>query len=1064
PQGSKDNENKVHFVLSQKDGAPNDNAIIVYDIAREEFEITLEDGTKLYLGGTQNTIRRNTVSTSKIFASSYSDGEQAQVSCYNNKTIEQRQDVPSEWLIRKVLNADYVDGDNDTQNDPLTSPKTNKGDWVVFTYDKNGPFNARRLPYASQTVQNGIYASATVVSSTGRGRDESIAGDVDSYFMSDIYLRSVQSPGGKVVYNYTTNRKDDLWLRSEDFNWNWSNKPADQIVATRDNPRVIERNVLDNIVFYNEGNNPVRTVKFNTSYSLRPGTFYSKIKDISGNWVDNAHNAACLTLDEIQILDRNASNPYFIKFRYDYNPTVMSHGNGYNLPGGPSHVFFQQEARDLWGYFFRKPVSVVNDFNETGEYTKAVQLGITQAAAWSLTSIAFPSGKQITWEYEPHRYDRSNGEPLRIPSSTGPRYGGGIRVKSVTVTDQGAEGDKKQEEYSYFYTDSDLSFVETTTNGSGHATAEPYPYLLSSDDDPRAEIARGGLYTPAKVCYEKVKIVKGYLPPSIQHPEGQTPFGFNVYDYYTSADFKNRGKYGEYDESWRRGFQKRAAQFNSKNICIAEKIQSFEWYSNSWFVTTPAVNNAENAQHIGCGEVRLVSAEQKNNGVRQITNQYFADTYSGFGTDADRKTVSSQAYNYAIVPYTLQSDKSDNYSSIGTCGNFVGSSDPDAFAIVHDRMVTTWTPPTGNHTPVNVPKNSVELLVCWDIPVDPANPSSPVNWRKITIVDMDAVQTNHFTDLQLHINPQNNGTVDVYVSYLDDRSAPRVYWKVPEVHISNGVLVSNAPELVSAAQGTMYNGNVLTIDPTNGLVVRYSKDYTIDRDGKPNKVTTVNSNGKTLIKEVVPAFTQTAYTEMRDKNILLPVCQSTTYGKSSDASAVPYVVAAQATTWSKSLGTSTWVSNKVYTWKADFLADGTADKTFENFNHTAGVANANWKLMGSADKYTPNSQIKESSKPASGTKSLPSATLYGYNGTRPIASITGGTWDECAVFTGDYDDGVDPDYFDKENGWGKGAGNEAGLLNAESRVCEEAKHFGNKGVKVTNAFGPTRAIKLEKGR
>lgn len=465
PLGAKDGNNIVTFKLVRKDGSPNSNAVIIYNVQKEQFEITLNDGTKIYLGGTAETIRRNSVSTSKMFSSKWGEGSGGQVSCYNFETVEQRQDVPSEWLIRKVLSADYVDGDNDVDKNPLSSSTPNKGGWVAFAYDKVGPVDARQLPLMLQ-----MGTMSTLLSYSGRKRDPSIAGDADAYTLTDIYLSSVHTPLGKVVYNYTDDRKDELWFTPGDFDWDWCEPdppndcdyvfpPADYVHAVHANVQPIARKVLSNIAFYNAENVKLKTVELKTSYTLRPSQMYSMIKDVNGGWANYADNGACLTLDGIKIEDRNNAHPLEIKFNYGYNPEGSYQSTGYFIPGGPYDFSYNIEHRDLWGYHLYSSGSTQNYFNETGEYSKAVQNGTTQAAAWSLESVLFPTGKEIVWEYESNRYDRCNGEALGDGTVTAPRYGGGIRVKKITVNDIGTADAGKQKTIAYFYTSSDNSFT-----------------------------------------------------------------------------------------------------------------------------------------------------------------------------------------------------------------------------------------------------------------------------------------------------------------------------------------------------------------------------------------------------------------------------------------------------------------------------------------------------------------------------------------------------------------------------------------------------------------------------
>lgn len=90
-----------------------------------------------------------------------------------------------------------------------------------------------------------------------------------------------------------------------------------------------------------------------------------------------------------------------------------------------------------------------------------------------------------------------------------------------------------------------------------------------------------------------------------------------------------------------------------------------------------------------------------------------------------------------------------------------------------------------------------------------------------------------------------------------------------------------------------------------------------------------------------------------------------------------------------------------------------------------------------------------------------------------IGSIDNGRYEECAVFTCDYDDDMlyytkdtlgniihtEDAYFDKSNGWEKGLGNTSGT-GYMVRLDNQEKHFGERCVYIENAYGPTKNCKI----
>ncbi|MBD3393533.1 MAG: hypothetical protein GF418_15470 [Chitinivibrionales bacterium] len=82
--------------------------------------------------------------------------------------------------------------------------------------------------------------------------------------------------------------------------------------------------------------------------------------------------------------------------------------------------------------------------------------------------------------------------------------------------------------------------------------------------------------------------------------------------------------------------------------------------------------------------------------------------------------------------------------------------------------------------------------------------------------------------------------------------------------------------------------------------------------------------------------------------------------------------------------------------------------------------------------------------------------------------VTDATFEECGILTGDYDEDNPerPEYIDQENGWSRGKASAVPDLRTDPEVVVTgaARHFGRKGIEVTNAFGPSRNFRLQQGR
>lgn len=171
---------------------------------------------------------------------------------------------------------------------------------------------------------------------------------------------------------------------------------------------------------------------------------------------------------------------------------------------------------------------------------------------------------------------------------------------------------------------------------------------------------------------------------------------------------------------------------------------------------------------------------------------------------------------------------------------------------------------------------------------------------------------------------------------------------------------------------------------------------------------------------------------------------------------------ARAITWSNTHNTDNkWAPSSVYVWDVKKDNTGTPESDFTGFNFTPTASNPNWKLLSAITKYNEYGQVLETKRYGAGTDKLFSSRFYRNNIAQQLAEVVNAKYDECAFFTCDYDMNKQGEdawnnstyYFDLENGWEKPAGTV--LAN------DNTMHFGQNTVKVTDAFGPSRNIKLE---
>jgi hypothetical protein len=240
-----------------------------------------------------------------------------------------------------------------------------------------------------------------------------------------------------------------------------------------------------------------------------------------------------------------------------------------------------------------------------------------------------------------------------------------------------------------------------------------------------------------------------------------------------------------------------------------------------------------------------------------------------------------------------------------------------------------------------------------------------------------------------------------------------------------------------------------------------------DQVGLPFRTSKQKSNGIAIVNEIFRAYDNDVYSivttpGLKDKRMFTQICGSKSYSTNSISNlpiGIDRVIGAISTSWMRTVDNQ-WLPQKNFNWKSAINSDGLPITPFIEFDYNSEV-NHNWLFTGSTTRTNRFNSVNETVNNAS----VHNVSVLGHGGIYSIGSVSNAKFTECGIFTGDYDNNEDG-FFDKENGWRRGAFNENSSLpsnSAESRVCEEAKHFGKKGIKVTNAFGPSRVFKLEKG-
>lgn len=253
--------------------------------------------------------------------------------------------------------------------------------------------------------------------------------------------------------------------------------------------------------------------------------------------------------------------------------------------------------------------------------------------------------------------------------------------------------------------------------------------------------------------------------------------------------------------------------------------------------------------------------------------------------------------------------------------------------------------------------------------------------------------------------------------------------------------------------------------------------FIVDYDGQPNRTCTQNSDGTYLLSTTMPAYYRSPYAAMgapgtqNNKNMLAQQCGSVTYKFSSGTSDTLLkgalsghaymVVSAKATTWNEF--NATWLPKASYAWRVPMDTAGLPVIAYTPFNYSLPtLSDTSWRLTDSICKYTWNNLPKETAKPLLGTTRLNSSTIYGYNGTLPIATVTNAQWEECGVFTGDYQSGMGhTGYWDYENGWEKGVAEQG---RPDPILADNVTHFGQQVLAVTDNYAAGRNNRIFAGK
>ncbi|MBD3393611.1 MAG: hypothetical protein GF410_16465 [Chitinivibrionales bacterium] len=739
--------------------------------------------------------------------------------------------------------------------------------------------------------------------------------------------------------------------------------------------------------------------------------------------------------------------------------------------------FIKQKKKLLWRQYSNKQVSgkpgVVQYGNQYNiEWADYWGYRTTHSDAWSLQQVKTLSGAEIRWQYEDNKFDRANGQVVETDGSGLPvvREEGGPRVQQVLVSDGVAD----ELTWSYFYTDEPGVFVEQPKangepNCSGHATALPNPYLAQTDTRPLR--TRGGLYTSTTVQYEMVQVVRDYQPGATN----PAPHGYVVYEFYTSEEHPNGGKYGDFDLSWRRGQLRCQTAHNAEGEPIS-KLQNIHCFD----AQDPNVRIVKGHQIVReVGWPRLVKSITTLDGVSRTTEFRYAPeipaapdqvpkentkvvldnalgvpslyvtsdpeipwylepvrvaygTFNMFGkkcflvvmTTAEVHDVYEDYPPYSNPPYSKQYMNFQVYYDFEPVPGYIHA---------QSRTIGNWTPFWQEGTPWGTGVNYPIALLGEDDMI-------------AVIYGLKQYNICLSVDDDGKISHEKGGTDSCLNSF-----------------VRQGVISTELKEDVSDLVAYQYKTDGVTIyqlNPIDALVELDAADEQYkfsDRDGQPNLTIQYAADGTTPYRVSKPLQAYWYYPGMADKHMLTQTC-GTEIRNSTDV-VDETVVTASATTWDA--GSGAWRPRSSYVWKWAMNEDGTAAEDFDGFNYGTpppGDNTEGWIRQSYHEIQDKYGHVVDLSTRAGASGYLRTATIYGLKNSLPVATLQGIPFDNCAVFTCDYDDNAaDPNAdFDEYNGWIKGD-----RFTSPAGICALATgtaHFGEQTVHAKNSYGPTKNV------
>jgi hypothetical protein len=928
----------------------------------------------------------------------------------------------SNWIIKSITGPDYIDLGNAGFDD------ADKGFWIEYRYETTSTQFKCRIPFTGSGE----------LPSYGYNGNNIRKGFLDNVFSTSTknvqYLRNIITNKAVAVFSIT--KRDDGYESNSEGTGTGTNSyyRLDKISlydkAAFSTSTIGANNCWDDDEALTQ---PLQKVGFTYDYSLCPKTPNSNAASTKGK----------LTLKALTLFgrDNNSILPY--QFSYGNNPEYSSY------------------KYDRWGYY-----------KKNGALYNHLGVNTSDAAAWSLNRIKFPTGANIDISYEADRYNFVHNEPVigtkialgeqdvnNVKGIGGfftqderPAEPTGNRVYEIRSFAPGGpicgvidELPKLKESCSggLSYSSNYYLLKTTLTLGIPHPTHNLVYCEINSDELPEdfkiSSIVADAYCGPSEVPAGDPLIdieIKGFLNGN--------------WHYIKSEEFTTLGRFdwirrGSYD-------LRDHPRYEKYSVCVVMKLNGlniippYDVYQRDLRVFFIDNINPTNKQFTKFGGGIRVKQLIYNDGLDASPNivksYYYDDNGDGSGINSGVATIEPEPFNFIanddrkVLPFgigALIPGQIVYYGKVTVKTRNAGSSCYELYTPL-DKPITVNS--AGRHHTVTNPSaywGGLKKIIKY-------NDSKKEIFNEVSEYEEELGKTYE----EINANMIN---ADALISSCPDQSSRATeddqHWFSTQIWNYYPTLSETATKEYGVIRKNVYeyntdNGEVRssTIKDVNGNVLR--KETITYAYEKINELGHKNylDNSKKYYKNILRLPVLTGIQDGDDHVFEVTATTMKSFNESPNANLLWFDQAHSGCVYKQ------WRQASRYLWNGN-----NTQTTLPVFDFSPDAINSAWVLMDSVCAYDNFGQNLIAAKPNTNNKRTYTTTVYGHKNRVIIGTISNAKENESAVFTCDYD--LDEaGNFDKNNLW---AHSDGALLPGAICKVEAVPHFGQKSLYVKNA-------------